>query len=146
MTRALKSIRATRSLIFMIGRSPLRISCFSRRRAALGLALVVHLLWLSLATMPNMAAAAAAPAAAVHCHELQHAATHAPTPAPTGSAHHVPPCCAQQCQCVGGLCAVLSIAVNRAPLAPTGAVTLEYSTAAPVDAAMDRQFRPPISA
>ena len=99
---------------------------WSLRRTVLGIALVLHVLWLALA-MPVAAAhgvgntgadvlagdgastGTVASAAGMPCHEAMHTApAHPPRP-------HMP-CCSQDCACAGSLCVPARAAAAGAPL------------------------------
>ncbi len=99
---------------------PLRLTRWSTRRSVLGVALVLHLVWLALAAAP-MASAHEPAAAAMPCHEamMHDAMNHEAmtmgdmtmadqhsSPAPLKPAPTHMPCCTQNCACAAGLCAV----------------------------------------
>ena len=109
--RALYSTRHASTLESMSCRS-LRLYRWSLRRSLLGVALVLHVVWLAL-SMPVSAHAAAA-GGGMPCHEAMQA-----VPAPHATAPHAPahmPCCTQHCACASSLCALLAAAPERAAL------------------------------
>jgi hypothetical protein len=109
-----------------------KITRFSRRRAALGIAAVLHLLWLSLIAVP--AFASVAPVVG-HCHEAAAISADAPD---------APPCCEHQCHCVNGLCAAIPAVAGRVPPNRRIDAVSDISRTTPQDTAPDPQFRPPI--
>mgnify|MGYP006375300213 CR=1 FL=1 len=128
----------------------------SRRRAALGIPLVLHLLWVAAIAAPAMSAESPAVANAdvaampsmPHCHEAMMAsgevvdmANAAPSqdPAPAHA-----PCCADECHCAGALGVVLFPARSSIAMKTATAPLLMN---APPDSGReqpDRDLRPPI--
>ena len=122
----------------------------SLRRSLLGIALVLHVAWVTLAAVP--AIAGATPAMAVPCHggmmagmsmddhNMVAAATES---APANPATSQLPCCAHSCACATGLCAI------SAPLTHSTPVLVQYpvhvaSISMPPSRAPTPQLRPPI--
>lgn len=125
-----------------------KLSLFSRRRAALGVAMVLHLLWLSLAAVPAIAEPVAL---APHCHEsagdramTSSSAQQAPLLALAHHSPDSPPCCDHQCHCINGLCAVMRTSLSRVAHTGHGDVITDSNHTTLLNTAPDPQFRPPI--
>jgi hypothetical protein len=109
-------------------RQPFRLSRWSLRRSMLGVALALHVMWLTLAA--PLASAHQAGRSAMPCHEammlgamdqdemagMSMAAVmpdHHSGPTPLKTAPANLPCCAQNCACAASLCAMTAAALHN---------------------------------
>jgi hypothetical protein len=138
--------------------SPSRLnqSRFHRRRAMLGVPLVLHLLWVAViagapalgaqhAAMPAEHATMTDMTGMPHCHDAIAADTVPPPPIDEAlaSASHAP-CCAEQCHCATALCVVLLPAHVPVSLTTVSASLPLCGETEPDRAQPDRNLRPPI--
>lgn len=117
---------------------------WSLRRTTLGVALVLHLGWLMLGSVPASAASVGmADMSTMPCHTgMAHGTMNHGTPLPASPAHL--PCCTMNCTCVAGLCLV------GAALAPARAERMQFRVPVTLFAVMASrtalpELRPPIS-
>jgi hypothetical protein len=115
---------------------------------------MLHIVWLSISTVPAFATikgsdietASMTSMSVPHCHEADakgETLTTAPAPTNTSDHSHMP-CCATQCHCLSGFCAVIL---------PTAAATMvemgfmlapAFKSPAPRQALFELELRPPI--
>ena len=131
------------------------IARFSCRRALVGAALVLHVMWLSVSAMPAAAAAGQrdqsaivaaqtlpmvmADMAGMPCHDMNMASD-------TGTACHSQSFgCDTQCHCLSGLCVVIMPAMTAASLSNGRLLAPAFMLPAPLQALFDFELRPPIA-